>query len=538
MKKIYGIAAIAALALTGCSSDNEPVIEQGSTPQTSANGVAGYMAVSIVNPSSTATRTDGYLVGSDKENKAETATFVFFKDDVATQVNPNVNLTPWAGKSDYPGTVENISSAVLLVDNASDKTTPTKVLAILNKPEGLEITTGQTLDYIKSNLVDYSVEAYTKEGTFVMTNSVYKEGTTVIDATPITEANFFPTAEAAKGKPAEIYVERIVAKVTTSSLADATNNGAEVTYQDGTTAKLYIQVKGIEIANIADGANLVKSIAGNDTYPFTNWNSTENHRSFWATMPSKEYGYKNQSWKVTSELSANEAQEFYINENTSAIKSSVLITAQLTTDEAGNTPAELIMYNNEYYKESDGVTAIANTLNGDSRNFRIKSYNADKKETTYSTFGVDDFEWATSFTKEEEKDKKGWFGYIQLSADGKAKADNFVKYEDGKWVKATIDEINAALKEEKFLAWKWTDGKCYYFVEINHRGELKGIVRNHIYQLTLSSVTGVGVPVFDPNREIVPEIPKKGDNLWNLAARLNVLQWAIATQNVNFDIDY
>ena len=59
-------------------------------------------------------------------------------------------------------------------------------------------------------------------------------------------------------------------------------------------------------------------------------------------------------------------------------------------------------------------------------------------------------------------------------------------------------------------------------------------MRNHIYDLTLSSIKGIGTPVFDPDDVIIPERPDI-ENLYYLAARINVLAWKVVSQTVNFE---
>ena len=79
-------------------------------------------------------------------------------------------------------------------------------------------------------------------------------------------------------------------------------------------------------------------------------------------------------------------------------------------------------------------------------------------------------------------------------------------------------------------------GKCYYQAVIEHTaGEstLKGIVRNHSYQITLNTITGIGGPVTgdDDSLEVIPG----EDNEVNyLAAEINILSWISQSQTVDF----
>lgn len=86
----------------------------------------------------------------------------------------------------------------------------------------------------------------------------------------------------------------------------------------------------------------------------------------------------------------------------------------------------------------------------------------------------------------------------------------------------------------RFLYWK--GGKTYYYVNIEHFGTVapynQGVVRNHIYNLTLQSISGLGTPVFNPKEIINPQKPD--DKIFRMRAQINILKWRIVKQDVNF----
>ena len=110
-----------------------------------------------------------------------------------------------------------------------------------------------------------------------------------------------------------------------------------------------------------------------------------------------------------------------------------------------------------------------------------------------------------------------------------------------------MDEINDYLKSESakdIVARVYTDGKCYYYVNIDQTpvatdngytgdGKFEGVIRNHIYDLTLNSISGIGTPVFKPEDVIIPQTPTD-ETLWFLGARINVLKWRLVKQTVDF----
>ena len=60
-----------------------------------------------------------------------------------------------------------------------------------------------------------------------------------------------------------------------------------------------------------------------------------------------------------------------------------------------------------------------------------------------------------------------------------------------------------------------------------------GVVRNHSYQVEISSIKGFGTPVYNPDTEIIPVLPS--DDLTYLAAKISVLSWRVVSSKVDLD---
>ena len=142
---------------------------------------------------------------------------------------------------------------------------------------------------------------------------------------------------------------------------------------------------------------------------------------------------------------------------------------------------------------------------------------------------------------QEAADAKDWEGFVQLKST--YSETQFYQYDssvEGNYAPKSYADVNKALCEKALRPKKWTDGMCYYFVDIEHFGtdanskNLKGIIRNHIYELTLNSLGGLGVPVFDPDKIIIPEVPGD-DEYFYLAAQIHVLKWKVVSQTVDFN---
>lgn len=127
--------------------------------------------------------------------------------------------------------------------------------------------------------------------------------------------------------------------------------------------------------------------------------------------------------------------------------------------------------------------------------------------------------------------------YVQITAD--------TKDADGRTI---LDKVNAQLLSVGYMD-KFGQGLAFFSVPVRHlnwsdawyangkydwehigSGAL-GVVRNHVYNLTINSVRGLGTALRDPNQPIVPA--KEEANQY-IAARINILAWHVAkTWSVN-----
>lgn len=559
IKKRYFLPLLAALALSSCSSEDNVINDE---PE---NNNPGYLAVNIVQPKSVGSRADAedqFEDGTEEENSASEGLFFIFTDKnnsaQATLVNaaqrlPLVRQTP--GTSNKPQ-IEAMYQAVLVITGQKTEPTGIQIVCVLNAPAGMEdgVT---TLADLEAKIADYSS---TGKNQFVMSNSVYKataEGEKIL-GTKVTQA--YKTELEARANPVDIYVERVVAKIRAKFGGSFNNQGASI-YVDGLPTTLKIVVKGVTIANIvADKAYLFKNIngfgTGSDDFASWVWNP-DNKRSYWETMPNEELKFKNKSYKLTNLGTGEYLFNEYVLPNTSDTKTCVMLTAQLQ-DNDGNA-FEFVSINGIYYKTETALSLIANAA-------KNAGYRKKTGENTYETLAPSDFEWKDNAALVKD------LGDAATDADKAAvKIGHLKDYEQVARVKAGVtvcilgadnkvvepseatpnqykDALHTLLAGSEtarpYVGRYYKDGMCYYFVEIDHtpvaadRGytgtkEFKGVVRNHIYDLTLNSIKGVGTNVFDPEQIIIPQKPDE-DELWYLAAKINVLSWRIVNQNVDF----
>lgn len=521
-RKILFLPILATLMLAGCSTDDD--LTTGGN-ENEGNGEASYLAVNIVTPKTimgrTATSND-FEEGDPEENKAEKGLFLFFNATGNQTQTPQTVDLKWQENSatDNPA-IEKVSEAVLVI---AGNTQPTQLLVILNAPSDLDVN-GKTLTEVRAIANDYNAvldeNNDNKCKPLVITNSTYKDDKEVC-AKDIS-SNLDKDKEKAMKKAVNVYVERVVAKVRTSAIGDDFTKGATINVDDNEVT-LSQTIEGIEIANIANTSYLFKNISGFNSWSWTGWNDATNFRSYWATCPD-DLTYANQSWNVIDATEPTSKQTFYIQENTSATKSCVLVTATLK-DKNGNA-YEFVRWAGNYFTPDNFLNMYCTLLKN--AGFKVKT---DDKGST-RTIDKNDIAWLSKTEHEakvESGDLKGYETTVQLTET--AGGLTFMKGEEP----SSANEVNEFLLEKENLVWYWKGGKAYYFVDIEHfgtEGFNVGVVRNHIYDLTLKSLTGVGVAVFNPEETIIPEKPS--DDLYYLGAKINILKWKLVNQEVNFE---
>lgn len=536
---------IATLALAGCSSEDGPVMGNENT-----DDGYGYVAVNIVEPKSVGSRandSDKFQDGTPDENKAETGLFFIYNTDGTTMYNnPQVvNLTKGADAGSGAPYVEKIYKAVLVIDGVKDQpTTPLQIICVLNAPSDLaNLPTTTPLSALKAQIDNYGAHT---AGTFIMSNSVYKNGTDDVCGAIVTENNLKNSASAALAAPVDIYVERVVARIQAKAASTFTNDGAKPSV-NGTEKTFTIKVTGIEVANIAQKSNLLKDI-NNIDYTWS-WNDPTNKRSYWETVPATTgdnaltFGNKSYTDIVTDpDFDITKVTDFkeYVQPNTTSNqKTAILVTAQLMD---GSNPADLAYIRGGYTTKEDAKIIVATYLQAQGY------YKKGEADNTYTSILPADLEWVNN----EDliaSDKISWLERYEVVARiASTFSGTLYKKSDDTYTTITADVINNDLKGTEtyhpYVARVFTDGMCYYYVNIDQTpvaqdngyigtDKFEGVIRNHIYDLTLNSISGVGTPIFDPDDVIIPETPSD-ETLWYLGARVNVLKWRLVGQTVDF----
>ena len=563
--KLFPLAC-AALMMSACSSDDAS--NGGSTGVNDPQ----YLAVNIVNVGTTPTRAGEYVNGTEEESKIKKVRFYFFNGDgspylikaTGTEVTggDNINWLEVSNPTDdttTPGTstsVEKITNAVLVI-NGVQSAAPSAIVAVVN-PETVDAATlknGGTmrLSELRNTAVGqnfYKKDASGKVSDFVMSNSVYVNTGEDVCAS-LVAGHVATSAVDAKAKPVELYVERVVAKVTANvdetafelgngSNWDATKYGTKTAVGKIGDNDVYAVIEGWGLASENGKAEIEKKVDktwSDGNLGFSPWTTSDYHRCFWEQSVAFDAGIGgNQPVNHKySDLKAKMNEVLYTLPNTPTSKVTNLKDNELTKlavaatlkykDADGNWhDADICRYNGVQFLGVDNLKKqVALTFS---------QYYTSTDATTYNQLSASDIDF---------KDPDGTMQQYRVTPtlvnDPAGTKKYYTKTTTGGT--PTFTEVNksivlAAIEASKAEIRK--GGKAYYYVPIKHLGNTGevaeyGIVRNHFYKITLSGIKGFGTPVYNPDQVVKPVVPTYDDTY--LAARVQVLQWRVVNQNAN-----
>lgn len=569
ISKLFPFACV-ALMMTACASDKEEIgsgTRPGSDPR--------YLAVNIVNVGATPTTraTDDYENGTTDESTINKVRFYFFNGDGSPYLikNPGITGVEGGGEKNWleaspaddsstsgkPSQIEKITQTVLVI-NGVQSAAPAAIVAVVNPGtvDAAKIQSGETMRLSELRYSTVGSQFYKKDATtgavsdFVMSNSVYVNAGEDVCAS-LVAGHVTTSAESAKAKPVDLYVERVVAKVTADvdktafELGNGTNWDAAKYGTKNPVGKsgdynVYAVIEGWGLANENGKAEVEKQV--NKTWTdgnlgFSPWTTADYHRCFWESSVAFDAGAgANPPVNPTfNQLKANMQDVLYTLPNTPGSKVTNVKDNDLTKfavaatlryqDADGNWHnAEICRYNGVSILGIDNLKRqVALTFS---------QYYTSTDATNYTQLSKDDIDFKNPdgtmqqyrVTPTLANDPAGTKKYYTKTTTGTT--STFTEVD-----KATVLAAIEADKAEIRLG-----GRAYYYVPIKHlggTGELAeyGIVRNHFYKITLSGITGFGTPVYDPEKVVDPIVPTY-ENTY-LAARVQVLQWRVVNQNAS-----
>ena len=539
------IGMLACSAMVACTSEDELVNNE---PENKFTGNEAYLAVRLVNSDGMTSRALGnennpFWFASSEENEVATTHFYFFENGQPKSVdgdNEVEKILSWNSNGDdasTDNTIEKVAEAVIVLEGLADKSYPTEIVAVLNKPTSLTLK-NLTLEQFYS-ATHSSIYNDDTNKNFIMTNSTYVDETNLSDnfATKVTEANFMeqkPDAQLDESKVVKINVERLAAKVKVGVNKDKDQFKADEitigTFNVKTGTKTS-EDKSIKIKILGWGLNAttktsyaIKNIDEGwtkDALGFE-WNDVDNYRSYWAkstnyntgTYPasfasvSEEAGNKEANTTLGTnaseatnaddvtlnyvswdELAGNMDASLYCMENTNTID---VLAGTTTADGAqATTPAfysaatqvlikaqivndeTLVRYNRVLYTEDAFFARVLNEINLDI----TKKITADDQTVTYAKLSKDDLKVI------DKHDGIVTIGLADASANAEwylgtwtkeGEEDKFT--ESSKYTGSLADRIDAlAVKAEYYK-----DGMMYYAIPIEHLRDGKFSYENHV----------------------------------------------------------
>ena len=494
---------------------------------------------------------------------------------------------------DKDKTIESIYSSMLSLEMPDDPSAgkPAQIVAIVNPPASLMAKGNVTLTTLTEAVDNYRDGL--SDSNFVMSNSVHVDNSgNAVRTQAISENNIQGTAALAQSdvNHLTIYVERVLARldlaVDTSSENIKPVAGKDNTYDigfeyepeeivetdKGIKKKIYVKFLSWKLVSTPVKSNLIKDLNTgweknmwdvNGTLP---WNTADYHRSFWAYNPEgldldanadevpdhyEWYSYNqltgsNGATKVGLDFTDSNTAYMHENANPKATAtkdgsdvahpsypSKVIIAAQLV--DANDDPVTICEYMTQYYTVDGLKKVVANNL-------RMFTPKAGADATTYSKIEPGDIDIRTKsdYTGKKGPDNTGdYYVYFTLTETAKAKQwyhmdDNAVSSDSY----AEITNPDQFIYDSVGKAMIWNQGATYFFFNIRHLAPNKdtpgyfGVVRNHIYDSKITSISGLGTPVYKPEEVIFPEQTDRSANILN--AQINILQWRNVRKNYEF----
>lgn len=579
------------VALSACSSESE--VFEGGSPD--AGGESRFMAVEVMNPSATGlmgvksrageANDGGYEKGSAAENKISSLRFYFFDNEGnAVTVNGGVNYVTASSIQEDGDDMDNVElklKAVLVINTKQgDNANVNTMLAVANY-ENANLGTGSlSLKDLQDKAEAYAAST---DNNFLMTSSSYAGVDGPVTVATVKPENLCTSEAAALGSPVRIYIERLVAKTRLNmawgegmrtktlsyngeeyealELKDKEDKAITV---DG--KQVYAVFTGWNLTGTADKSRLIKKVNTTAAWDLGwAWNHADAFRSYWAMNPDgglnlghvsyaganiaiggSAYCYENAADDFAAGTKSGYDPAAGISNRTQALIAAVLV----TVGEDGRTaqPVSLAKWAGSEFTVEQVKTAMYNQVISEIFYETTEGEASEANPRKFSSIQLSHVELVSGEDAKEADDEtensKRYLSYLQL-AEAAAKGVQF--YTAAVRSAATDAEIDAAKMDAKAVNRKlaqvpgakvWEGGMTYYYTDLRHLGKdaekgMYGVVRNHIYEVKINSVKGLGTPVLKPSEIIIPQKPSDDETF--IAAQVNVLSWRVVKNDVSLE---
>lgn len=585
MKNFFNLSSVLATALmmtvVSCSSSDDIT---GGNASGNAEGTTSYIAINLNSvgnaPTSRADDQAKYDNGVADENKIDKVRFYFFNADGTPYMLQKAGTNGQSNWIEHPVKLKNngnqntnvsgTTSAVLVL-NGESNVAPATMLAVVNPDVNPEMLGNGTTANLWSTMRTEMKGTKFNDAThgFVMSNSTYEDGGKDLCTTQLT-GRTFNSANEAEDNPIEVFVERVNAKVktdvdnnnfvkvTTDVMLDGVNFkgkyktnapvGKLATIQpDGSTKNtdVYAYLEDWGLGDENGMAMLYKQIdVQNWTdatlgFSVTNpWSVAAYHRCFWGKGVA--FGGTSTNAPVNhpyTDIKAEFGKALYTLPNTptsyagmyadpmKSYLTKIMVAARLAyVDDGGNVlPAEICTYKGQKFLGKDNVKkVIANELNAYFK----------KTGDTYTLIEASDIDFSSKVTSTSGLMLQNY----QVVAGLRSGLTELYQKKGGSYVPVAVATVKAEMQRVPVDI--CNGGRTYYYTPIKHLGKAYsiaeyGVVRNHSYQVEISSIKGFGTPVYNPSETIRPTLPS--DDHTYLAAKISVLSWRVVSSKVDLD---
>lgn len=559
VKNLFGMAVMAT-TLVGCSS-NDNLAPDGKD-NVGKPGEA-YASFTINLPTTSGTRADdpkpgtpSFDEGAAKEYEVKNGTILIFDKDGKFVTSAQLGtMNPWTpvktdGVTTAAITTVQLSGvsvggnyqALVLLNNDVDATTSKVTLP----------TTGETYAEWSKNTLMVNAEKYASTDGIFMANAPKYTGTSTEPTTLVKVANVCASREEAQAKAATtVYVERGLAKVT---MQNFTTNG--YTVAEGTYKNDKVEIKNWQL-DVTNKSTFPVHQTGDLSTGFT---------AIWSTPRFYDGGnksFKRVYWGVDPNYSGATLQ------NLAACKKAfTMIDKDDITGKTGNDHPQYCLEN---------TFDLANMMQGQTTRVVFKAVYTPSAlvgttEKTFYKIGNNTAIW-TKANLEKQIHTVAVTAMGITNADEQAKyvvkldaTDNNISGEAGQHLikeenityngkasdsKVTTDVVKTineklGLSEAAGIA-TYLDGVTYYIARIKHFNELTpwtagegygtengkylgryGVLRNNWYDLSVTSISGLGYPDVP---EVKPTVPDD-ENEQFINVEVKILSWAKRSQQI------
>lgn len=592
IKHLFGLAVIAAM--TASCSSNEDLGTAGSGTGTNEAGV-GYVAFNINLPtqsgssSRAGSENDQFDAGTPNEYDVKDATLLIFEGSSESTAQfkgaYTLNTAPWKdnGKTDNITTTS--ATIVKQIDTPASSSDHCYALVVLNKNDVFTVNEtaksitlkGATATFsgtYKNFAESLSEEDLTKNGFYMANAPLASKAGGATDPTGA-EINTLATLDdkikekesEAKSAPAQIYVERGVAKVTMQNTS-TTPTTVDGSTKFGGTSTVDFKITSWVLDNTNKKTYLVRSTDG-----FDDWTSLASNST--SLLEANKYRFVG-----SNAVAANLYRTYFAKDanfdqtgNTTALTAGDLVTSTNPTfvDKFGNDNPQYCFENTfdaacqkDQYTTRVLIKAKLNSgetfyvFNGDQNTI----YPIDKvKNEIKKYYLIENEAWikANVTPATGKSEVNGDDLDVEISDAAGQVSITSISFKSGVTVSssATVPTNYDEVLKRIGSIQEYKDGESYYFVRIKHFGDdmtpwntdettkpstssiypvdhlagnylgRYGVLRNNWYDIAVEGVKGLGsavVPTVTPNTD---------DELKSyIAVKINVLSWAKRSQNV------